>query len=216
MIEQFSSHVNMFSLLPSYQSAYHPFHSYETAPVKLYNDLLWAMEHQHVTTVLSLDLSAAFDTVDHGILHNILAEQFSVSGKCLDWFNSYLHDRTCSMTVRNAVSPPVKLPFSVPQGSCLGLILFTVYASSLSTCIPPNCDLHGYADDHAVKFIFDPRKQGMEQDTLDRISETMLSIGKWINMNRLKINATKTEFTYFGSRRMLEHTMSTSCQVLGV
>ena len=71
-LDQFTQHCNRNSLLPNYQSAYRQYHSCETSLVKLVNDILWAMEKQLVTVVVILDLSAAFDTVDHDLLLEVL------------------------------------------------------------------------------------------------------------------------------------------------
>ena len=67
MLQQFSEHLNKYNLLPNYQSAYRKNYSCETALIKLFDDLSWAMEKQQVTAIVAIDLSAAFDTVDHDI-----------------------------------------------------------------------------------------------------------------------------------------------------
>ena len=71
-LEQFTEHCNKNSLLPEYQSVYMKNHSCETSLVKLVNDILWGMENQPVTAVVILDLSAAFNTVDHDLLLEVL------------------------------------------------------------------------------------------------------------------------------------------------
>ena len=89
------------------------------------------MEAQKVTLLVLLDLSAAFDTVRHDILLNRLKSRFGVDGKALEWFASYLADRTQRVTVNNGLSSAFPLRQGVPQGSCLGPLLFTVYTSKL-------------------------------------------------------------------------------------
>ena len=79
-LDQFTQHCNRNSLLPNYQSAYRQYHSCETSLVKLVNDILWAMEKQLVTVVVILDLSAAFDTVNHDLLLEVLENRFGVAG----------------------------------------------------------------------------------------------------------------------------------------
>ena len=71
-LDQFTQHYNSNSFLPDYQSAYRKYYSCETSLVKLVNNILWAMEKQLVTVVVILDLSAAFDTVDHDLLLEVL------------------------------------------------------------------------------------------------------------------------------------------------
>ena len=76
-LEQFTWHCNKYDLLPSYHSAYRKFHGCETSLVKLVNDLLWAMENKQVTSVVILDLTAAFDTIDHELILHILHNRFA-------------------------------------------------------------------------------------------------------------------------------------------
>ena len=86
--DQLQSHLVKNNLFPTLQSAYRPNHSTETALLKIKNDILMNMDKQHATLLILLDLSAAFDTVDHQILLNRLRTEFGVSGKVLDWFAS--------------------------------------------------------------------------------------------------------------------------------
>ena len=72
VLNQFDQHCNKYSLMPEYQSAYRKNFSCETALVKIINDCLWNMENQQVTSIVAIDLSAAFDTVDHQILIDVL------------------------------------------------------------------------------------------------------------------------------------------------
>jgi len=85
-----TSHIVEFNLLPTRQSAYRPYHSTETAVLSVHNDLVYAIYNRHVSLLVLLDLSAAFDTVNHDILLSILANRFSIQGLALDWFRSYL------------------------------------------------------------------------------------------------------------------------------
>ena len=97
--DQLQSHLVKNNLFPTLQSAYHPNHIIETALLKIKNDILMNMDKQHATLLILLDLSAAFDTVDHQILLNRLRTDFGVSGKVLDWFASYLSNRSQNVTV---------------------------------------------------------------------------------------------------------------------
>ncbi len=104
-------------LLPDYKSAYRRNYSCETDLVKVSNDILWAMENQKMTFLVASDVSAAFDTVDHDILIEVLRNNFGVTEKALAWCNSYLRPRTFNVNVRQDYSSPRPLDFSLPQGS---------------------------------------------------------------------------------------------------
>ena len=104
MVTQFNRHIEQYQLMPSYQSAYWQHHSCETSSLKLTNDILWSMEDQNIRAVLALDLSAAFDTVDHDILLQVLKNQYGIDGKALDWYDSYLHPRSFMVQVKGSKS----------------------------------------------------------------------------------------------------------------
>ena len=113
--------------------------------------LLTKSDQKLVSTLALLDLSAAFDTLDHAILLRRLQSTFGISGVALSWFESYLSDRMQSVMVDGLMSTPIPLVFGVPQGSVLGLVLFTLYSQPLSDVIACHiCDYHKYADDTEI------------------------------------------------------------------
>ena len=85
MLIQLNEHCSNQDLMPGYQSAYRANYSCETSILKLCNDILWAIERQDITALVALDLSVAFDTVDHGVLLNVLHNQFGITGNALHW-----------------------------------------------------------------------------------------------------------------------------------
>ena len=86
-------HCNQNSLLPECQSAYRKEHSCEASLVKLVNDILWGMENQLLTAVVTLDLSAAFNTLDHDLLLDVLEKQFGITDAARKWYHNYLKPR---------------------------------------------------------------------------------------------------------------------------
>ena len=78
------------------------------------------MENQNVTAVMALNLSAAFNTVNHEILSSVLEHNFGLEDTVLNWFNLYLNLRSCKVNIGKEYSSEQNLPFSVPQGSCTG------------------------------------------------------------------------------------------------
>ena len=116
--------MNTNSLLCPNQSEYRPCHSTETALLKVTNDILLVLDRGHVCLLDKLDLSAAFDTVDHAIMANNLQSDFGISGTALSWYKSYMFDRKQLVSVNNCCSDPVNLEYGVPQGSVLGPVPF--------------------------------------------------------------------------------------------
>ena len=107
--EQLKLHFHQSDKMPTLQSAYRAGHSTETALIKVISDIIDAMDCQKITLLSLLDMSAAFDTVDHEILLRRLEVSYGVRGQVLDWFTSFLTDRTQAVTLANCVSSRVRL-----------------------------------------------------------------------------------------------------------
>jgi len=123
----------------------------------VFDGLLGSADERLVSLVALLDLSAAFDTLDHPILLKRLKATFGVRGTVLDWFVSYLSGRFQSVIADGVVSAPHLLVYGVPQGSVLGSVLFTVYSQPLSNVSSAhNCDYHKSADDTELSKIAPP------------------------------------------------------------
>ena len=129
--KQITEHMSTHGLFPSLQSAYRIYHSTETALLKVKNDLLLNMNNGHVTILVLLDLSAAFDTVDHDLLLQKLQSVIGIQGTALSWFQSYLGERSQQISINGTLSRKFHLQCGIPQGSCLGPLLFTIYSSKL-------------------------------------------------------------------------------------
>lgn len=209
----FLQHVEKHQLLPDYQSAYRPKYSTETLLLKIYNDILLNMEHQRLTPLVAIDLSAAFDTVNHNLLLDILEKCYGVSGTVRAWIESYLSGRSFNVLVNEAKSSPININFSVPQGSINGPIYFTCYASTLKGAIGDACHLAGYADDHDLYTSFRAGDEFSEKVAFQELSSSVDSAKSWMLSNRLKMNDGKTEFIVFGSSRLLHKRKILNIQV---
>ena len=130
VVDQLLRHCDDNALLPDYQSAYRRFSSTESALLKVQSDILLNMDKQEVTLLVLLDLSAAFNTVNHSLLLNILENDFGVTDSALKWFQSYLSGRKQRILIDNSLSDVFNLACGVPQGTCMGPILFL-----LSVCV---------------------------------------------------------------------------------
>ena len=159
------------------------------------NDLLQASDSGHVFILSLLELSAAFDTIDHDILIRRLHTTLGCSGTVLDWFTSYLSFRTQSVLVGHA-STPSALKCGVPQGSVLGSLLFTLYTQSLSICQSGH-SYHFFADDsqlHNSSFPSDfPVLVHSLKDCIEYVAE-------WMCDSMLKMNHDKTELIAIGTK----------------
>ena len=129
------AHQSSNSLLNTFQSAYTKNDSTETTLLSIHDHLFNAISHQQVSCLCLLDLSAAFDTLDHSILLHRLFSYFGLSSLSLQWFTSYLSSRTSAVSSPPHLYPSSSLTCGVPQGSVLGPILFNLYTTPLSTHI---------------------------------------------------------------------------------
>ena len=126
------------------------------------------MENQQLTAFITIDLSAAFNTVDHDILLNILTTKFNITGTTLKLLDSYLRPRYCKVAVNGHFLSNRELAFSVPQGSCAGLVLYTAYSSTMYEVVTKQILIHGYADDHDPKKSYRP-VQYEEEETIKQL-----------------------------------------------
>ena len=197
--QQLTDYLDRHSLLPPLQSGFRPGHSTETAVLRVISDVLEAIDRGDVAALVLLDLSAAFDTVDHNILMERLRRTFGIDGAALQWFRSYLSGRTQSVCRGGASSPPVDLSCGVPQGSVLGPILFVLYTADLPSVVQRH-DLspHLYADDTQV---YGSCRPADVDSLLVRLSGCVNDVASWMGSNRLQLNAGKTELVWCHSAR---------------
>ncbi len=118
-----------------FQSVFRPRHSTEMALVKITNDLLLVSDQGCISLVVLLDLSAAFNTIDHDILIDWLQNYTGIQGKALRWFRSYLSDRYHFFYFNGESSQLSPVKYGVRQGSVLGPLLFSIYMLPLGNII---------------------------------------------------------------------------------
>ena len=174
----------------------------ETTLLNMCDNILKNMEDGKCTSIVSLNLSATCDTVNHTILLDVFNSYFGISEHALSWISSYLSSRRFQVQVGHLTYKMGKIDFSVPQGSIVGLILFNCYASTLMEIIPERKDsfLSGYADDHAVIHSFN-----LDNNNINQIIENDIEkIKMWMEDNQLKMNNAKTEFIVIGTSSSLQ------------
>ena len=170
---QLQTHLDKARLMTAFQSAYRKHHSTESALLNIHNDILLNMAKGSVTALILLDLSAAFDTIDHTILLDRLNVHYSISELALGWFKSYLSGRTHSLKVGNTLSHPAALQYGVPQGSDLGPILFSLYTNPISSIIHSHSSInhHFYADDTPLYITLIPTNFSHSIQKLKKLSK---------------------------------------------
>ena len=152
---QLIDHLERNNINVPLQSAYKKNHSVETALLKVQNDILRDIDMNKSVFLVLLDLSAAFDTVNHDILLNRLNTSFGVRDLALKWFKSYLSDRQFYVSVPEGKSFSRSFDCGVPQGSILGPILFSLYISPIADIIHRHeLGYHLYADDTQLYISF--------------------------------------------------------------
>ena len=188
----------MITISASKQSAYRRYHSTETALLRVNNDLLRAVDKHQEAVLVLLDLSSAFDTIDHETLIQRLRTRYGISDTVLSWFTSYLSERVQAVSICKNLSDAHPLRYGVPQGSVIGPILFTLYSAALQDIIMAHeLDCIMYADDTQLYVLFHPSDKTI---ALQKLQQCVDDIKTWSVLNKLKFNDSKTEVLCFASR----------------
>ena len=210
--------IHSHNLYITCQSAYRPGHSTETALLKVVNDLSLSLNKGNISILALLDFSSAFYTIDHTILVHRLHTDFGFTDTVLQWFSSYLTDRTHYVSLCNHCSDFAPVYSVVPHGSVHGPMLFflpfffTLYIKPLSAIIDSHSIIHhSFADDLQLQMSAPP----------DRLSELLHSMQScisdviaWATANMLKLNDSKTELILVTSKRSKHlHNLPTSITI---
>ena len=193
---QSSGHMEKIKKHIANQSGYKPKHSCETLLLRIVNDIFVNGDNSKCTIVLLLDLSAAFDTVVHEILLNILWYELGFRGTVYKWFVEFLKDRRQAVGVDGQKSAFKENKFGVPQGSVVGPFLFNIYVRNLIRILEQEgFSVHGYADDHQVSYSFQIDFQAAA--LRNKVPRVMDLISNWMSKHFLKLNATKSQVIVF-------------------
>ena len=165
--------------------------------MRIFNDIVLTVDSGCAAILVTLDLTAAFDTVDHMTLLSRLEQYAGIKGSALRFLQSYLTNRSFSVHLGEFSSRVAPLTCGVPQGSILGPLLFSLYMLPLGSILRKhNVSFHCYADDVQ---IYLPLKVNCS-DSLRPITSALKDIKTWMDLNFLTLNDGKTEITLFGHR----------------
>ena len=161
-----------------------------------------------------LDLSAAFDTIDHGVLLSRLSS-IGVRGSALKWIRSYLSGRTQAVNINGSLSSFIELCYGVPQGSVLGPLFFTIYSAPVADIARKHgVQVHMYADDTQLYLPFDLHNAESETNTRKRMELCIVDINAWMTSNKLKLNDDKTELIVITSKYLQSRPTNSCFQIV--
>ena len=209
VLSQLNEYLDKNKLLCSQQSGYRRFHSCETLNLKLFDDILKCLDEGSTVALLLLDLSAAFDTVDHKLLLKLLETNYGIKSTALQWFENYLQGRSCAVNIASSFSDFVCLLFGVPQGSILGPILFIMYTKHIQHIAKKyGLCIQLYADDTQLYIAFKRNFESIELRKRD-IENCISEIKIWMCSMSLKLNEGKTKLLFL-NKPSVESTVITN------
>ena len=176
-------------IISTHQSVFCSLHSTVTAVVEATDNWAFDIDRGNVNAVVFLDLKKAFDTVEHDILLSKI-DLYGIQGIALDWFRSYLTNRTLRCVVNGSLSRICSLKCRVPQGTILGPLLFVIYVNDLPSLA--SCQPRMYADDTHITYA------DVDVNSIQlNLNHDLGNLNKWLISNKLTLNTAKTEFMLF-------------------
>ena len=196
---QLNEYVESKQILPPIQSGFRRQHSTATALLNVTADMYEAVNNNNVCMLVLLDLSKAFDTVDHTLLLAKL-KYYNISHETVMWFKSYFSDRKQLVQLSPDVfSSYLTIKSGVAQGSILGPLLYSIYTADLYKSIK-HCQIHLYADDTQLMI---PTPTKSIPDAVHLLNSDLHTISFWCKNNGLFINPDKSQFSIYGTARNL-------------
>lgn len=199
--KQLLDYLKTYNLLPRNQSGYRQYHSTETALLQVTSELFKASESKQISLLVLLDMSAAFDCVNHGTLLSRLSLSYGMSGLVIQWFESYLTNRSQQVFFDNVMSNKDIVSTGVPQGSVLGPLLFMLYTADVLDIVNDyNFQAFAYADD--IQIVASASTESFDNLT-ENLVKCLSSVDTWMAKNGIKMNKSKTKLLPIGTRQQL-------------
>lgn len=180
--------------MSDFQSGFRKQHSTTKAALKVLNDFIESVDNKEHCAALFIDLSKAFDTVDHTILIQRLMD-IGLSKHTIGWFNNYLSNRTQCVQAEGFISGSLNVTKGVPQWSVLGPLLFTIYINNIDHNVH-NVKFHYYADDTVIYSSASTPNQALSQlqFAFDIVQRNLFEL-------KLVLNVDKTKFMLFSKSK---------------
>ena len=207
-----SSFLNSHNHCNACQSEYRPGHSTETALLKVVNDLFLSLNKGNISVIALLDFSSAFDTIDHTILVHRFHTDIEFTDTVLQWFSSYLTNRTHYISLFNHCSALAPVHSGAPQGSFLCLMHFIMQIEPLSAIIDSHSIIHHSFADHLQLHMSAPSARIFE--LIHSMQSCIGDVKALATANKLKLNDNKTDLMLVTSKRTKHfHNLPTSITI---
>ncbi len=194
VLQQLQKFLDENKIIEVFQSGFRKHHSTETAFMKVLNDILLTGDAGDHDVLVLLDLSAAFDNVDHAILLTHLEHCVGIKGSALEWFKSYFSNQSFGVNIGEYSSGVASLSCGVPQGSSLAPIIFSLYMLLLGSIFRKHgMYFHCYADDTQIYLPLKQSSNGPET-----LMSCLSDVKAWLSLHFLNFNESKTEIIVFG------------------
>ena len=208
--KQVDSYLIFKDRLASTQSGNKRHHSTETSIIHSNDFILNAMDNKKLTASVFLDMSKAFDSLNHDLLIKKL-RHIGLSSQVILWFQSYLSFRYQRVRINSSLSDLLPVSTGVPQGSILGPLLFSVYVNDLPLSLK-KCEVDSYVDDTKMYLSFNVKDKDI---SITDLQQDLTSIRNWCFNNSLLINPDKTKLIVFGTKQMLSRLDDFKLSLLG-
>ena len=202
---QLYQYMNDNNLITNSQYGFRTNHSTEHAAVEFVDRIAQKMDDGEIPFSIFIDLSKAFDTLDHQILLRKL-QHYGIQGTPLNWFRSYLTGRTQSVKFNGEVSTPIALKTGVPQGSVLGPLLFLIYINDITNASRLLQEIL-FADDTSLTstlsafYVYKPKNLTDIAIISNSINIELTKITDWLKINKLSLNEDKTKYMIFHTQQ---------------
>lgn len=196
IFKQIQDYFSSNKLISNFQHAYREGHSTCTALAEMTDDWITNIDNRKLVGAVMLDFSAAFDVIDHDLLIGKL-ECYGFTRTAVSWIKDYLTGRKQRVFFNGSLSDVKDIYCGVPQGSCLGPLLFSIFTNDLPLCTK-NTNVVMYADDTTLYCA-----ATSANELTVTINNTLIDVYNWVESNKLVLNIVKTKSIVFGSRHLL-------------